>query len=714
MPVRALLGRRSIAVRGLLALIVGGCLALGTQAVAGATAAGSTVSYSSTVTIPAPPSSNFAGASAGGDGWAVALTTTQLFNVFHHQTTLMVNCHNQSDASACWSSYKTITDSSGNNFSTSGQPGLSIDQQTGHLFVYATRTSDHTAGVVCIDTTQPATNPDPFCGFTPLSAVGDAPLNVAGWSGITNPVVVGSNWYALDYVGGTTPTGTEDKLMCFDLSNSQPCAGQPYSISYGGTPASVAPSWAIDAAGSEIMIPVSTGTGYVLTCFDASTGATCSGSWPISVPGTSGGPVPLLNGTGTPTGICLLTGSDPCYSLSGASVATPGGMAAALPLNASWNGPPVVVGSRVYDPNGSTNAVECYDFSTDAACANFPHAFSNLSLLYTVSPDPQRPTCLWVNSNSGTDQIQNFDAYTGGSCAQAPLRVFASSVVAPQQACVPASWTSLQVVSPPPGSFTSGTVNFEDSNGNAIPGVSAHSIDTTTNTASLTDLNLSTQYALPQFVIALSGLSGTPTSVDVKLTWSGTYSDSCVTSSTTVPSATAPGTPTGLTVLGGSGGSGTVSWVPPVNDGYSPITGYTVTAYDSNGHAVGHCATASTQCSVTGLIEGAFYTFDVVATNAIGTSGPASISGRAGVTLGSGYRLAAADGGVFAFGDAAFYGSQVGQPMNAPAVGIASTPDGKGYWLAAADGGVFAFGDAAFDGSQVGQPMNAPAVGIGS
>ena len=29
----------------------------------------------------------------------------------------------------------------------------------------------------------------------------------------------------------------------------------------------------------------------------------------------------------------------------------------------------------------------------------------------------------------------------------------------------------------------------------------------------------------------------------------------------------------------------------------------------------------------------------------------------------------------------------------------ASTPDGRGYWLVAADGGIFAFGDAGFYGS---------------
>jgi hypothetical protein len=59
----------------------------------------------------------------------------------------------------------------------------------------------------------------------------------------------------------------------------------------------------------------------------------------------------------------------------------------------------------------------------------------------------------------------------------------------------------------------------------------------------------------------------------------------------------------------------------------------------------------------------------------------------------------AADGGVFSFGDAGYYGSQSGKPLDEPVVGMAATPSGNGYWLAAADGGVFTFGDAGFFGS---------------
>jgi hypothetical protein len=76
-----------------------------------------------------------------------------------------------------------------------------------------------------------------------------------------------------------------------------------------------------------------------------------------------------------------------------------------------------------------------------------------------------------------------------------------------------------------------------------------------------------------------------------------------------------------------------------------------------------------------------------------------------------GYWLVGSDGGVFTFGDAGFFGSIPGlgiypagavganRRLNAPIVGIVPTADGGGYFMVAADGGVFAFGDAKFEGS---------------
>ena len=77
-----------------------------------------------------------------------------------------------------------------------------------------------------------------------------------------------------------------------------------------------------------------------------------------------------------------------------------------------------------------------------------------------------------------------------------------------------------------------------------------------------------------------------------------------------------------------------------------------------------------------------------------------------------GYWLGALDGGVFAYGDAPFFGSMGSTRLNQPIVGMAATPDGKGYWLVAADGGIFAYGDAGFYGSTGSLVLNAPIVGM--
>jgi len=88
------------------------------------------------------------------------------------------------------------------------------------------------------------------------------------------------------------------------------------------------------------------------------------------------------------------------------------------------------------------------------------------------------------------------------------------------------------------------------------------------------------------------------------------------------------------------------------------------------------------------------------------------VVGMAATPDGNGYWEVAADGGIFSFGDAQFHGSMGGKPLNKPIVGMAATPDGNGYWLVASDGGVFSFGDAQFYGSMGGKPLNKPIVGM--
>jgi photosystem II stability/assembly factor-like uncharacterized protein len=77
----------------------------------------------------------------------------------------------------------------------------------------------------------------------------------------------------------------------------------------------------------------------------------------------------------------------------------------------------------------------------------------------------------------------------------------------------------------------------------------------------------------------------------------------------------------------------------------------------------------------------------------------------------NGYRMVAADGGIFTFGARQFWGSTGDIVLNKPIVGGATdTSDYEGYWIVASDGGVFTF-SAEFYGSAVGQ-IDSPAVEI--
>jgi hypothetical protein len=630
-------------------------LTLTAVALASTARAAQTATYTATQTIPIPPASSFAG-SSGGDGWAVALSSSAVYNVFHHNSQLQVACHLQSDASPCWGAgndSKTITDGSGNDFSTSGQPGLWLDQNTGKLYVYATRASDNTGGVVCVDTTQPASalGSALFCGFTQLTGVGEA-TGGGSTSGISAPALVGTRWYAFNFVSGQAPgagtTGTENKLMCFDVTTFKPCGGQPYALSLadsGTVSASSFPAPEVAAIGNQVIVPITFGSTEQLACFNGTTQTGCGGSWPaqlsFSYDSSAGAPFPLLSSSGALAGLCLPidqgNGTDPCFTLSGAATTTPTGLTGVIGSTSGWNGPAFTLGPRVYVPDGNKDQVDCFDYSTNASCPNFPKTFldsqgsSTLDLLYTVNADPQRPTCIWVNSDNGSGQIQNFDAFTGGACGEGAIRVLASSLVVPTQQCTPTGYGSLQVLSPARGTYSSGTVAFQDFDAGSL-GIADRALDAS-GSVPLDGLNLNAN-GLPQFLITLNGQTGTPGSVVVKLTWTGVFDPSCVKAGTTVQTSSHPAASTGRpqvnsttsAAFSGSvnpGGLATTAFFQygldrryvtagasgPQYDHSTPVQSF---PGDSSAHAI--------VASVRGLVPNAIYHVRLVATNSQGTT----------------------------------------------------------------------------------------------
>ena len=96
--------------------------------------------------------------------------------------------------------------------------------------------------------------------------------------------------------------------------------------------------------------------------------------------------------------------------------------------------------------------------------------------------------------------------------------------------------------------------------------------------------------------------------------------------------------------------------------------------------------------------------------NAIGRT-RFKVVGIAGTPSGKGYWLLNTRGEILRFGDAGAYGHAGSLRLGAPMVAIARTPTGKGYWLVSADGSVYAFGDAKYRGGTYRRSF-APFMGI--
>jgi len=111
--------------------------------------------------------------------------------------------------------------------------------------------------------------------------------------------------------------------------------------------------------------------------------------------------------------------------------------------------------------------------------------------------------------------------------------------------------------------------------------------------------------------------NGLAVTFTVKAVNSAGSSLSSTASASVTPTAppTVPGAPRNVTVVAGAN-SATVSWVAPLADGGSPITGYIITPSIGNPVTVGNVLSAT----ITGLASGTAVTFTVTAINAIGAT----------------------------------------------------------------------------------------------
>ena len=251
-------------------------------------------------------------------------------------------------------------------------------------------------------------------------------------------------------------------------------------------------------------------------------------------------------------------------------------------------------------------AVETATWSSPAVNLSAPgQGASNPDV--ALSADGTKATAVWTRFDGSNDIVQSVSATITGSTATWST---VTNLSAPGQ-----NATGAQVALSADG--TKATAIWPRSNGSnrIVQSVSATITGSTATWSTVTDLSAPGQNAsFPQVALSADGTKATAV-------WRRSDSDFnpiVQSASATIPRS--PGAPAGVTATPGDQ-QVTLSWNAPDSDGGSAITSYTVT-----GTPAATCTTTgATSCVITGLINGTQYTFNVVATNAVG-DGPASAS----------------------------------------------------------------------------------------
>jgi alpha-tubulin suppressor-like RCC1 family protein len=160
--------------------------------------------------------------------------------------------------------------------------------------------------------------------------------------------------------------------------------------------------------------------------------------------------------------------------------------------------------------------------------------------------------------------------------------------------------------------------------------------------------------------------------------------------SAAVTPAGPPGAPSGISVAPGDG-SASLQW------GAAPANGASVQSYAISvtpGNKTATVAGNKTTVLITGLENGKEYTFKATAKNRVGVGPSASVNGKLPIPK-SGYWMLGADGNIYRFGDARYFGrASYAFPSSTSAVAMKPLADGSGYWIVDSVGKVSAFGNA--------------------
>ena len=334
---------------------------------------------------------------------------------------------------------------------------------------------------------------------------------------------------------------------------------------------------------------------------------------------------------------------------------------------------------RFYFVSNDSENIDCFDYVTNARCANFP---TNLGVsfngIYATRIDPNNPSCIWINSNGGV--IRVVDAFSGQlGCSANPVITLQPSSFAPRFTCTTPNsideWRVLELTSLA-GSGTPSTIalTVRDALGATVTGWVNRPI-TVGTPLDMTGLDVTLSGSRPTFNFAFGGVTGgSITNATIALDYAGKGPELCIDATLhagaavcpvltgldgalidSVPNPdetfavrreftigtdinlcpediqpmTVPSVPRNLVGSAGHTGGGSITFVAPADDGGSPLreyklsldggTTWTTPTVIDNGNG-------TYTVTLTGLTPGDTYPLELKATNLMGRSVSATLS----------------------------------------------------------------------------------------
>jgi hypothetical protein len=390
---------------------------------------------------------SFTGAS-GGDGYDLTFAEDRVFNQFHHDQNLEVQCHVQNTGAAC----NGITVS---GYQTSNGASSFYDSATKKMYAVVMETATHDFGFMCINLAAIAT--PALCVVNNAAASFVNLYNGNGTSDAYRELMGNSSQDSSRRVW--TFNGANYSLMCLDMATGAACVTHNGKVLSHGTTAMtgsvIANSGRVSAIGDKIYYVTDNKFG----CYDPATSALCGAGVTVAV-ANQYPPFPIRNASGTILGACLYV-TKICIDGSEAAVTMPANLLAFINGHTipAWNtynaGQWAELDNKLYLNKGpdadASSDVYCYDFTAAAGCAGF-NGTNVGTQIYAIIADPNVANCLWTNGNAGL--ITTFNATTGvsGCTVGNPLARMQYGAVAPRMACTEAGrvtkWTSIHFTVP--------------------------------------------------------------------------------------------------------------------------------------------------------------------------------------------------------------------------------------------------------------------------